>query len=41
MPVVVRIRDYDQSFYTAMGFVEGKELRRRADEGSKTLFGDG
>lgn len=40
MPVVVRTRDYDESFYAAVGLVEGKELKARAEQGKDTLFGD-
>ncbi len=39
MPVVVRTRDYDESFYAAVGLAEGEELRRRAEEGKETLYG--
>ncbi len=40
MPVVVRTRDYDESFYAAVGPAEGEELRRQAQEGSEALFGE-
>jgi len=40
MPVVVRTRDYDESFYAAVGLAEGKELKARAEKGKDTLFGD-
>lgn len=40
MPVVVRTRDYDASFYAAIGPPEGEELSRRAQEGSEALFGE-
>jgi len=40
MPVVVRTRDYDQSFYTAIGVADANSLRDRAKKGSETLFGE-
>ncbi|OGO66958.1 MAG: hypothetical protein A2Z37_06010 [Chloroflexi bacterium RBG_19FT_COMBO_62_14] len=40
MPVVVRTRDYDQSFYSAIGVVDGEERKARAKRGAETLFGD-
>jgi DNA helicase HerA-like ATPase len=40
MPVVVRTRDYDQTFYSAMGVVDGEERKARAKRGAETLFGD-
>ncbi|HLC02507.1 MAG TPA: ATP-binding protein [Anaerolineales bacterium] len=40
MPVVVRTRDYDQAFYSAVGVAEGEERAARARRGAETLFGD-
>ena len=40
MPVVVRTRDYDQTFYSAIGVVDGEERKARAKRGAETLFGD-
>ncbi len=40
MPVVVRTRDYDQSFYAAIGVADANSLRNRAKKGSETLFGE-
>ena len=40
MPVVVRTRDYDVSFYEAMGVVEGEAARKRAKRGIETLYGE-
>ena len=40
MPVVVRTRDYDQSFYAAIGVADANSLRDRAKKGSETLFGE-
>ncbi len=40
MPVVVRSRDYDESFYAAMGVVEGEALKSRAAKGKQALFGE-
>ncbi|MGD2251666.1 MAG: ATP-binding protein [Anaerolineales bacterium] len=40
MPVVVRTRDYDQAFYSALGVAKGKDLKRRAKESSDALFGE-
>lgn len=39
MPVVVRTRDYDDAFYAEVGVAAGEELRKRAEEGSETLYG--
>ncbi len=39
MPVVVRTRDYDQSFYLAMGVADGEQKKKRAQRGSEALFG--
>jgi uncharacterized protein len=39
MPVVVRTRDYDQTFYLAMGVVDGEQKKKRAQRGSEALFG--
>jgi DNA helicase HerA-like ATPase len=38
MPVVVRTREYDQSFYQAIGVADADEIQRRAKEGADTLF---
>jgi DNA helicase HerA-like ATPase len=40
MPVVVKTRDYDEALYAAVGFVEGKALKAKAEKGSKALFGE-
>jgi DNA helicase HerA-like ATPase len=40
MPVVVRTRDYDQSFYSAVGVPQGDERKARAQRGAETLFGE-
>jgi hypothetical protein len=40
MPVVVRTRDYDASFYAAVGVAEGEDLQQRAQEAKDVLFGD-
>jgi hypothetical protein len=40
MPVVIRTRDYDGVFYSAMGHVEGEELAQKAHANIADLFGD-
>ena len=40
MPVVVRTRDYDQSFYAAIGVVEESKLGDRAKRGIDSLYGE-
>jgi hypothetical protein len=40
MPVVIRTRDYDESFYAAIGVAEGEALKARAKKGSQVLFGE-
>ena len=40
MPVVIRTRDYDHVFYSAMGAVEGEALAQRAQANIADLFGD-
>jgi DNA helicase HerA-like ATPase len=40
MPVVVRSRDYDQAFYSAIGVAEDETLKERAQKGSETLYGE-
>lgn len=40
MPVVIRTRDYDQTFYQAIGVVEGEALKKKAKEASEALFGE-
>jgi DNA helicase HerA-like ATPase len=40
MPVVVRTRDYDHSFYASIGVTEGEDLQERAQKGADTLFGE-
>ena len=40
MPVVIRTRDYDASFYAAVGMAEGEALEQRAKEAKDTLFGE-
>jgi len=40
MPVVVRTRDYDEAFYSAVGLVEGNALKGKAKDGVDILFGE-
>ena len=40
MPVVVKAREYDQSFYAAMGHVEGEARKEKARRGREALFGE-
>lgn len=40
MPVVIRTRDYDHVFYSAMGAVEGEALAQKAQSNIADLFGD-
>jgi hypothetical protein len=40
MPVVIRTRDYDPVFYSAMGAVEGQALAQKAQSNIADLFGD-
>jgi DNA helicase HerA-like ATPase len=40
MPVVIRTRDYDHVFYSAMGAVEGQALAQKAQSNIADLFGD-
>ncbi len=40
MPVVVRTRDYDESFYASIGVLDGNALHDSAKKGAETLFGD-
>jgi DNA helicase HerA-like ATPase len=40
MPVVVRTRDYDHSFYASLGVTEEENLKERAQKGADTLFGE-
>ena len=40
MPVVIRTRDYDHVFYSAMGAVEGEALAQKAQANISDLFGD-
>jgi DNA helicase HerA-like ATPase len=40
MPVVIRTRDYDPVFYSALGHVEGEELAQKARSNIADLFGD-
>ncbi len=40
MPVVIRTRDYDGVFYSAMGHVEGEELAQKTHANIADLFGD-
>jgi DNA helicase HerA-like ATPase len=40
MPVVVRTRDYDESFYASIASLEGGALHESAKRGSETLFGE-
>ena len=40
MPVVVRTRDYDQSFYAAIGVAEDSNLGDQAKRGIDSLYGE-
>lgn len=40
MPVVIRTRDYDHVFYSAMGAVEGEALAQKAESNIADLFGE-
>ncbi len=40
MPVVIRTRDYDHVFYSAMGAVEGEALAQKAQSNIADLFGE-
>ena len=40
MPVVIRTRDYNPAFYSALGYVEGEDLTRKAESNIADLFGD-
>ena len=40
MPVVVRTRDYDQSFYAAIGVADESDLDDRAKMGIDSLYGE-
>jgi DNA helicase HerA-like ATPase len=40
MPVVVRTRDYDHSFYASIGVAEDETRKDRAQKGSETLYGE-
>lgn len=40
MPVVIRTRDYNHVFYSAMGAVEGEALAQKAQSNIADLFGD-
>jgi DNA helicase HerA-like ATPase len=40
MPVVVRTRDYDEGFYSAVGFADETALKDKAEDGVDTLFGE-
>ena len=40
MPVVVQVRRYDLAFYRQMGYVEGEDLHRQADD-IRALLGAG
>ncbi len=40
MPVVIRTRDYDHIFYSAMGAVEGEALAQKAESNIADLFGE-
>ena len=40
MPVVVRTRDYDESFYRWLGAADDGERKARAKKGSQALFGE-
>ena len=40
MPVVIRTRDYDSVFYSALGHVEGEALTQKAQANIADLFGE-
>lgn len=40
MPVVVRTRDYDSTFYASLGSLEGEALQEKARDSSEALFGE-
>jgi hypothetical protein len=40
MPIVIRSRDYDETFYAAVGYAEGAELKQKATANITDLFGD-
>ena len=40
MPVVVRTRDYDESFYQWLGAADDGQRKERAKKGSQALFGE-
>lgn len=40
MPVVIRTRDYDSVFYSALGHVEGEALAQKAQSNIGDLFGE-
>jgi DNA helicase HerA-like ATPase len=40
MPVVVRTRDYDHTFYASISVPEEENLKERAQKGAETLFGE-
>jgi DNA helicase HerA-like ATPase len=40
MPVVVRTRDYDASFYASAGWTDGAALKALREKGSRQLYGD-
>lgn len=40
MPVVIRTRDYDSVFYSALGHVEGEALSQKAQANIADLFGE-
>lgn len=40
MPVVVRTRNYDSTFYASLGYVEGETLSKKAQVNITDLFGD-
>lgn len=40
MPVVVRTRNYDATFYAAAGWADGDDLQSRRQQGSRSIYGD-
>ncbi|MBI4504670.1 MAG: ATP-binding protein [Chloroflexi bacterium] len=40
MPVVIRTRAYGPDLYSAVGFAEGADLKKQAEDDSKLLWGD-
>jgi hypothetical protein len=39
MPVVIKTREYDETFYSAMGAVDGEEKKTKRKKDIEALFG--